>query len=112
MYLAFRDANTAKWQKVRHVIGPEPDGKFHQNHVDPEVEHEPVPQALDGEDIFYSAPHEPNEDVEVANMEGVETPVMDRDAEQMQADEAVDIAFADVDDTRYESGVAEICIHG
>ena len=41
-------------------------------------------------------------------MEGIETPVPDRDAEQVQADEAVDIAFADVDDTGYESDVAEI----
>ena len=57
-----------------------------------------------------STPHRmrPNEDVEVANMEGVETPVMDRDAEQMQADDAVDIAFAAVDDTGYESDAAEM----
>ena len=36
MYLAFRDANTAKWREVRHMVEPEPDGKFHRNHVDPE----------------------------------------------------------------------------
>ena len=89
------------------MIEPEPDGKFHRNHVDAEDQHEPVPQALDGEDIFHSAPHEPNEDVEVANMEEIETPVPDRDAEQMQAGEAVDVAFTDADDTGYESDVAE-----
>ena len=31
---------------------------------------------------------------------------MDRDAEQMQADDAVDVAFADVDGTGNEDGVA------
>ena len=36
MYLAFREANTAKWRKVWHVIEPETDSNFHQNHVDPE----------------------------------------------------------------------------
>ena len=99
MYLAFRDANTAKWRKVRHVIEPDPDGKCHRNHVDSEGQNEPVPQALDGEDIFHSAPHEPNKDGKVANMEGIETPVPDRDAEQMHADETVDVAVADADDT-------------
>ena len=41
-------------------------------------------------------------------MEGVEAPVMDQDAEQIEADEAVGVAFADVDGTVYESGVAEM----
>ena len=36
MYLAFRDANTAKWLKVGHVIEPEPNGTHDQHHVDPE----------------------------------------------------------------------------
>ena len=104
MYLAFRDANTAKWRTVRHVSEPEPDGKLHQSHVDPGGQRELIPQVLDGEDIFHSAPHEPNEDVEVANAEGVEIPVMDRDVEQTQADEA----FAHIDDTGNDSDVAEM----
>ena len=40
-------------------------------------------------------------------MEGIETPFQDRDAEQMQTDEAVDIAFADANDTGYESDLAK-----
>ena len=39
---------------------------------------------------------------------GVETPVMDRNAEQKQAGKAVDIAFADVDDTGNDSDVADM----
>ena len=98
--------NTAKWRKVRHVIEPEPDGKCHQHHVDPEDQKEPIPQTLDAEHIFYSAPHEPNKDVDAAGMEGIQTPIVDRDAEQMQADDAVDVASADVDGTGIEDDVA------
>ena len=43
-------------------------------------------------------------------MEGTETPVPDRDAEQMQADETVDVAFSDAVDTGYESDVAELFV--
>ena len=39
-------------------------------------------------------------------MEGIETPNVDRDAEQMQADDAVDIAVADADDTGNANDVA------
>ena len=35
-------------------------------------------------------------------MEWIETPVVDPDAEQMQVDEDVDVAFADVDGTGNE----------
>ena len=42
-------------------------------------------------------------------MDGIKTPVPDRDAEQMQTHEAVDIVSADADDTGCESDDAEFC---
>ena len=49
-----------------------PMGKRLENNVHLGNQNETIPQALDREDIFYSAQHEPNENVDAANM-GIET---------------------------------------
>ena len=89
MYLAFKDANTAKWRAVRHLIDPEPDAPFNQRHVDMEgASGLEAPRALDGQDIFdHSVRHEPNVGQSSAAMDDV-------DEEQKQSRDAADVVIA------------------
>ena len=55
MYLAFREANNAKWRAVRHLAEPEPDGAFDRRNVDlEEPQVEKVPHALDGKNVLHT----------------------------------------------------------
>ena len=48
-YLAYNDANSAKWRRVRNLIDPEPDGDIKLDQVDLEGdESKTAPIALDG----------------------------------------------------------------
>ena len=90
MYTQFREANSQKWRKVKHLIEPEPDGQFQQKDIDLEgAQPSVIPQALDGANLLEaSASHEPILEPDLASaMEGV-------DAEQVQAGEAADIVIA------------------
>ena len=62
MYLAFREANNAKWRAVRHLVEPEPDAAFNRQNVDlEEARVDKVPQALDGKNVLdNSVEHEPS----------------------------------------------------
>ena len=61
LYLAYKDANSAKWRRVRHLIDPEPDGDFKQDHVDLEGDDSKTASvALDGDNVLQnSVDHDP-----------------------------------------------------
>ena len=53
MYLAFREANNAKWRAIRDLVEPEPDAAFDRRNVDlEEARVENDPQALDGKNVL------------------------------------------------------------
>ena len=101
MYLAFREANNAKWRAVRHLVEPEPDAAFNRQNVDlEEARVDKAPQALDGKNVLdNSVEHEPSveniaEQPQAPEMEGIEGSA-EVDQEQLDARDAADIAFAD-----------------
>ena len=109
LYLAYKDATSAKWRRVRHLIDPEPDGDFKQDQLDLEGdESKTAPIALDGENVLQNSV-----DCEPPNADFPQTPVAMEEQSAMNVDSNSGTDFVDTfgdiyQDSENEMDVADL----
>ena len=102
--LGYKDANSAKWRRVRHLIDPEPDGDFKQDQVDLEGdESKTAPIALDGENVLQNSV-----DCEPPNADFPQTPVAMEEQSAMNVDSNSGTDFVDTFGDIYQDNENEM----
>ena len=107
--MAYKNANSATWRRVRHLIDPEPDGDFKQDQVGLEGdESKTAPIALDGKNVLQNSV-----DREPPNADFPRTPVAIEEEPAMNVDSNSGTDFVDTlgdiyQDSEHEIDVADL----